>query len=93
MLFGLFTSFNVPWSGYINIERYLQSLIRYSAKYWPTHILSANLGVSLPASASKTRLMCITMYEHIIWDKEAQMSSESLIHCAAFHGFTEIHSF
>ena len=79
-------------------KRYLQSLVRYSAKYWPTHILAANLDV--PANEQIKELFVLTSlcfqnwvqvhnYEHH-FSPEKQMSSRSLLQCAAFHGLCEI---
>ena len=72
-------------------ERYLQSLIRYAAKYWPKHILAANLDVT--ANEQVKELFVLTSFSFKNWVKvynyeltsphEARMSTRSLLQCAA----------
>jgi hypothetical protein len=79
-------------------ERYLQSLIRYAAKYWPRHMLAANVDVA--ANEQIKELFVLTSFCFQNWVKvhnyelhfsdEIGMSSRSLLQCAAFHGLFEI---
>ena len=83
-----------------NKERYMHSLIRYSAKYWPKHILATGqdethiqLTKQLFVQSSFPFQNWVKVYNYDVnyfGDGTTRMNESSLLQCAAFHGLQTV---